>query len=79
MSYVLRVALVVVLLGLLVVILVAGWHVWNRLETGESLVRRLAWLPVALLLLLSGFAIIVELRCALGWIAHSECHVWDHG
>jgi hypothetical protein len=28
-------------------------------------------------LLLAGFGIVVELRCALGWIGEDECHVWD--
>ncbi len=58
-------------------ILVLGWRVVHRLESGTTLVRRLARFPVALLLLISGFVVVVELRCALGRIDKSECHVWD--
>ena len=71
-----RSALVFVLLLSLVGILFAGWHVWTRLEHGRTLWHRIVWLPLALVLLVAGFVVVVELRCTLGWISKDECHVW---
>jgi hypothetical protein len=51
--------------------------VWIRLEEGDTFWQRAAWLPAALALLVAGFVVIVELRCALGWLGESECHAWD--
>ena len=61
----------------LVGVLWAGWHVYERVESGPTIWHRLAWVIPALALVLAGFVMVVELRCALGWIDESECHSWD--
>ena len=77
MSFLLQAALVLLLIAMACGIVFAGLLVWIRLAEGDTFWQRAAWLPAALALLVAGFVVIVELRCALGWIDESECHAWD--